>query len=94
MDNAPQRRDRDIRRDRSTEGVRRLQGVVVRGNRIACDHGGCEYFVEFRVLRPDGVGRFTSEPLPRRLARKESWRIDHDGDFCPRHAEMWEFREL
>jgi hypothetical protein len=30
----------------------------------------------------------------RGLARKEGWRIDNDGDFCPRHAEIWQIREI
>jgi hypothetical protein len=68
--------------------------VAVLGNRVACDHEGCNYSVAFQVLRPGAADRFTSEPLPRHLARKEWWRIDDGGDFCPRHAEIWEIREL
>ncbi len=26
-------------------------------------------------------------------ARKEGWRIDDDGAFCPRHTDIWEIRE-
>jgi hypothetical protein len=65
----------------------------VRGNRVACDHEGWDYYVAFQVLRPRAEDSFRSEPLPRHFARKEGWRID-DGDFCPRHAEIWEIREI
>jgi hypothetical protein len=65
----------------------------VHGNRVTCDHEGCEYFVEFQVLRPGPVGRGT-ELRPLSLARKEGWRIDSDGAFCPRHAEIWHIREV
>ena len=70
------------------------QRVAVDGDRIACDHEGCDYFVAFQILRPDAVTRFTSEPLPRYLARKEGWRINDEGDFCLRHAEIWAIREI
>jgi len=68
--------------------------VAVLGNRLACDHEGCDYSVTFQVLRPGPEDRFTSEPLPRHLAMKEGWRIDDRGDFCPRHSEVWEIREI
>lgn len=66
----------------------------MRGNRVDCDHEGCDYFVAFQVLNPDSADGLTSEPLPRHLARKEGWRIDDNGDFCPRHSEIWEIREV
>jgi hypothetical protein len=65
----------------------------MQANRVDCDQEGCDYFVAFQILRPDAVPRFTPEPLPRYLARKEGWRADDDGDFCPRHADIWEIRE-
>jgi hypothetical protein len=64
------------------------------GNRVECDQEGCDYFVAFQVLRSDAVPRFTTLPLPRYLAKKEGWWIDDEGDFCPRHAEVWEIREI
>jgi hypothetical protein len=67
--------------------------VAVHGNRVVCDHEGCDYSVAFQVLRPGATDRFTSEPLPRHMAKKEGWRIADDGDFCPRHNEIWEIRE-
>jgi hypothetical protein len=66
--------------------------VAVHGNRVTCDHEGCDYSVAFNVLRPGAANRFTSA-LPRHWARKEGWRIDEDGEFCPRHSDMWEIRE-
>jgi hypothetical protein len=68
--------------------------VVVHGNRVACDHEGCDYSVAFQVLSPGGSYRFTTEPLPRYLARKEGWRIDEGGDFCLTHFEVWEAQGL
>jgi hypothetical protein len=59
-------------------------------NRVACDHEGCDYTVAFHVLTRRAAHRFTPEPLPRHLARKEGWRIDGDGDFCPTHADIRE----
>jgi len=50
--------------------------------------------VAFEVLRLRAEDSFMSEPMPRHFARKEGWRIDEDGDFCPRHAEVWEVREI
>jgi len=66
----------------------------VHGNRVACDYEGCDYSVAFEVLRLRAEDSFMSEPMPRHFARKEGWRIDEDGDFCPRHAEVWEVREI
>jgi hypothetical protein len=68
--------------------------VATHGNRVECDQEECDYSVAFQVLISDAVPRFTSLPLPRYLARKEGWRIDEDGDFCPRHAEVWEVRQI
>jgi hypothetical protein len=69
--------------------------VAVHGNRVACDHEGCKYFVAFQVFRRGAADNFIYEPLlPLHLARKEGWRIDDDGDFCPRHTEVWEIREI
>lgn len=62
-------------------------------NRIACDREGCDSFVAYQVLRSNAP-LFTKVPLPRHLATKEGWRIDDDGDFCPRHAENWEIRRV
>jgi hypothetical protein len=67
--------------------------VAVHGNRVACDYKGCDYSVEFQVLRPRAADRFSSEPLPRHFARKEGWRIDEEGHFCPTHTEIWEIQE-
>jgi hypothetical protein len=67
--------------------------VAVQRNRVTCDHDGCDYSLAFEVLRPGAAGGFTSEPLPRHWARKEGWRIDEDGEFCPRHSDVWEIRE-
>jgi hypothetical protein len=67
--------------------------VAVQRNRVTCDHDGCDYSLAFEVLRPGAANRFTSAPLPRHWARKEGWRIDEDGEFCPRHSDMWEIRE-
>jgi hypothetical protein len=67
---------------------------MLQGDRVACDHDGCDDAVAFRILRPGAADRFTSEPMPRRLARKEGWRVDDDGDFCPRHSERWEIRDV
>jgi hypothetical protein len=62
--------------------------MATHGDRVECDQEECDYFVAFQVLRSDAVPRVTALPLPRYLARKEGWRIDDDGDFCPRHAEV------
>lgn len=68
--------------------------VVVHANRVACDHEGCENSVAFQVLRPGATDSFSAERLPRHLARREGWRIGEDGDFWPRHCEVWEIREI
>jgi hypothetical protein len=57
-------------------------------------HEGCDYFVAFQILKSGASDSFTSEPLARHLARTERWTIDDDGDFCPRHSEIWEIREI
>ena len=68
--------------------------MAVHGNEIACDHDGCGYVVAFQVLGTGAARPFAKDPMPRPFARREGWRIDDDGDFCPRHAEIWEIREI
>ena len=60
------------------------------GGRVAYDHEGCDYSVEFQARTPRAAERFTPEPFQRHFARKEGWRIDDNGDFCSRHADIRE----
>ena len=63
----------------------------MQGNRVACDHEGCDYSLRIRALGPARSKRHEAAPDfdPRRefVARKAGPSFADDGDVCPGHAE-------